>query len=165
MAPFLLEALMSNLSANNSLDVPVLFKAGAVIYVQGKMSKYLYLVKKGEVRLLKANGYGLNLIQICYEKEILNEVPILTGKVNDVTAIAKTDVELVLVDQKEILSIINNSPKWIPDIFQTLCERLKHTQDMINEHNLDQEKDPRLLLSKEDEAKYLTALNNFNSNL
>ena len=165
MGQFSLEALMNNLSTTNGLDAPVLFKAGTVIFVQGKMSKYLYLVKKGEVRLLKSNGYGLNVVQICGEKEILNEVSILTNKVNDVTAIAKTDVELVLVDQKEILSVIDNSPKWIPDIFQTLCERLKLTQDMINEHNLDQEKDPRLLISKEDEAKYLTALNNFNSNL
>jgi len=155
---------MSNLSAGKGTDAPILFKAGTVIFAQGKTSKYLYLVKKGEVRLLKSKGYGLNVIQVCGEREILNEVAVLTSKPNDLTAIAKTDVELVLVDQKEILSVIKNSPKWIPDIFETLCERLKLTQDMINEHNLDQEKDPRLLLSKEDEARYLTALNNFNSN-
>ena len=156
---------MSNLSAGKGTDAPILFKAGTVIFAQGKTSKYLYLVKKGEVRLLKSKGHGLNVIQVCGEKEILNEVAVLTNKPNDLTAIAKTDVELVLVDQKEILSVMKNSPKWIPDIFETLCERLKMTQDMINEHNLDQEKDPRLLLSKEDEGKYLTALNNFNSNV
>lgn len=154
---------MSNLSANKGVDAPILFKAGTVIFAQGKSSKYLYLVKKGEVRLMKTKGNGLNVIQVCGEKDILNEVAVLTNKPNDLTAIAKTDVELVLVDQKEILSVIKNSPKWIPDIFETLCERLKHTQDMINEHNLDQEKDARLLLNKEDERKYLEALSNFNS--
>lgn len=154
---------MSNLSANKETDTPIVFKAGTVIFAQGKTSKYLYLVKKGEVRLMKMKGHNLNVIQLCGEKDILNEVAILTNKPNDLTAIAKTDVELVLVDKKEILSVINNSPKWIPDIFETLCERLKHTQDMINEHNLDQEKDARLLLNKEDERKYLEALGNFNS--
>lgn len=154
---------MSNLSATKGTDAPILFKAGTVIFAQGKSSKYLYLVKKGEVRLIKMKGHNLNVIQVCGEKDILNEVAVLTNKPNDLTAIAKTDVELVLVDQKEILSVINNSPKWIPDIFETLCERLKHTQDMINEHNLDQDKDVRLLLSKEDEAKYLNALADFNS--
>lgn len=154
---------MSNLLVNKEPDAPVLFKAGTVIFAQGKPSKYLYLVKKGEVRLMKNKGQGLNVIQICGEREILNEVAVLTNKPNDLTAIAKTDVELVLVDQKEILSVINGSPKWIPDIFETLCERLKHTQDMINEHHLEQEKDPRLLLSKEDENKYLNALEDFNS--
>lgn len=156
---------MSNLSALKGTDAPILFKAGTVIFAQGKISKYLYLVKKGEVRLIKSKGHGLNVIQVCSEKDILNEVAVLTNKPNDLTAIAKTDVELVLVDQKEILSVIKNSPKWIPDIFETLCERLKLTQDMINEHNLDQEKDPRLLLSKEDEEKYLTALDNFHSDI
>lgn len=154
---------MSNLSANKGVDAPILFKAGTIIFAQGKSSKYLYLVKKGEVRLMKKRGHNLNVIQLCGEKDILNEVAILTKKPNDLTAIAKTDVELVLIDQSEILSVINGSPKWIPDIFETLCERLKHTQDMINEHNLEQEKDPRLLLSKEDENKYLKALDDFNA--
>jgi CRP-like cAMP-binding protein len=154
---------MSNLSANKGTDAPILFKAGTVIFAQGKTSKYLYLVKKGEVRLMKMKGNSLNVIQLCGERDILNEVAVLTNRPNDLTAIAKTDVELVLVDQKEILSVINSSPKWIPDIFETLCERLKHTQDMINEHNLDQEKDARLLLNKEDERKYIEALSKFNS--
>lgn len=165
MESLLMEESMNNLSTTNGIDAPILFKAGTVIFVQGKASKYLYLVKKGEVKLLKSNGYGLNVVQVCGEKEILNEVAILTNKPNIYSAIASTDIELVLVDQKEIHTVIKNSPQWIPDIFQTLCDRLKMTQEMIYEHNLDQEKDPRLLLNKEDEAKYLTALNNFNSNI
>ena len=164
MEQLLPEELMNDLLAGKGLDTPVHFKAGTVVFAQGKMSKYLYLVKKGEVLLLKSKGNGLDVIQICSTKEILNEVAVLTNKGNAVSAIAKTDVELVLIDQKEIISAINNSPKWIPDIFQTLCERLKLTQEMIIEHNLDQEKDPRFILSKEDEGKYLTALNNFNLN-
>ncbi len=156
------EELMNDLSAGKGLDSPVLFRAGTVVFAQGRMSKYLYLVKKGEVALVRPKGSGLDIIQICSAKEILNEVAVLTNKPNDFTAIAKTDVELVLIDQKEIISVIENSPKWIPDIFQTLCERLKLTQEMIAEHNLGAEKDARLLITKEDEVKYLAALKNFN---
>ncbi len=153
---------MSNLSKGT--DAPVMYKAGTVIFAQGKSSKYLYLVKKGEVRLVKFKGNSLTGIELCGEREILNEVAILTNKPNELTAIAKTDVELVLVDQKDVLSVIKNSPAWIPEIFETLCERLKHTQDMIEEHNLSADKDPRLLINKDDEKKYLQALADFNSN-
>lgn len=153
---------MSNLS--KSTDAPVLYKAGTVIFAQGKPSKYLYLVKRGEVRLVKFKGNSLTGIQLCGEREILNEVAILTNKPNELTAIAKTDVELVLVDQKDVLSVIKNSPSWIPEIFETLCERLKHTQDMIEEHNLAADKDPRLLINKDEEKKYIQALADFNSN-
>jgi len=144
---------------NNS----VTYKAGAVIFAQGKNSRYLYLVKRGEVRLVKFKGQNLSAIELCGEKQILNEVAILTNRPNELTAIAKTDVELVLIDQKDILSVIKESPKWIPEIFETLCERLKHTQDMIEEHNLAGEKDPRLVISKEDEKRYIAALADFNS--
>lgn len=154
---------MSNLSAGKGTDTPILFKAGTVIFAQGKPSKYLYLVKKGEVRLIKFRGQSLNAIQLCGEREILNEVAILTNKPNELTAIAKTDVELVLVDQKDIMTAIQNSPSWIPEIFETLCERLKHTQEMIEEHNLATEKDPRLVMTKEEEKKYIQALADFNS--
>ena len=154
---------MSNLSDSKGVDAPVMFKAGTVIFGQGKTSKYLYLVKKGEVILLKTQGQKMSVIDYCEERDILNEVAILTQKPNDLTAIAKTDVELVLIDQKDVLNAINASPSWIPDIFATLCERLQNTQEMIEEHNLAAEKDPRLLLNKEDEMKYLKAITGYNS--
>lgn len=154
---------MNNISANKGVDAPIHYKAGTVIFSQGTKSKYLYLVKKGEVRLIKAKGQNLNAIELCGEKQILNEVAILTNQPNEFAAIAKTDVELVLVEQKDILSVIKNSPKWIPEIFETLCERLKHTQEMIEEHNLTIDKDPRLVISKDDEKKYLQALADFNN--
>ena len=154
---------MSNISANKGVDAPIHFKAGTVIFAQGTKPKYLYLVKKGEVRLIKAKGQNLSAIELCGEKQILNEVAILTNAPSEFAAIAKTDVELVLVEQKDILSVIKNSPKWVPEIFETLCERLKHTQEMIEEHNLASEKDPRLVISKDDEKKYLQALLDFNN--
>ena len=153
---------MSNISGNK-VDAPIFFKAGSVIFAQGKISKYLYLVKKGEVRLVKFKGQSLVGVQLCGPKELLNEVSILTNKANELTAIAKTDIELVLIEQKDVLTVIKNSPSWIPEIFETLCKRLQQTHEMISEHNLGGEKDPRLLINKEDEKKYLTALADYNS--
>lgn len=155
------ERFMNDFSVSKDTDAPIFLKAGTVIFAQGKSTKYLYLIKKGEVRMLKYKGHGLDVIQIYSEKEILNEVAILTNEVSEFTAIAKTDVELVRIDQNEIITIINSSPKWIPNVFEMLCERLKQTQEIINKHSLDLEKDPRLLLNKEDEEKYLMALDNF----
>lgn len=154
---------MNSIFETKRIDVPVMFKAGTVIFKQGSHSRYLYLVKKGEVILVKAKGQKLSAIDICEVKDILNEVAVLTGKPNDLTAIAKTDVELVLIDQKDVLDAINSSPSWVPDIFQTLCERLKSTQEMIEEHNLAGDKDARLLINREDELKYLNAITSYNS--
>lgn len=150
---------MSNLPLGKSTDSPIPFKAGSVIFVQGEPSKYLYLVKKGQLLLVKTSGNHLSVIKLCKEKEILNEISVLTNKPTEYAAIAKSDVELVLVDQKDILSIIKAGPSWIPEMFETLCERLKSTEDIIQEHNLRAgEKSTDTILSKEDEKKYLHAL-------
>lgn len=151
---------MSNLIGKNT-DAPILFKAGSVIFEQGQASKYLYIIKRGQVRLIKVNGQKLSVLKLCKEKEILNEVSVITSKPTEFAAIAKSDVELVLVEQKDIESVINSGPSWIPEIFETLCERLKSTQDIIDEHQLTSgEKNPEVILSKEEEKKYLQVLLN-----
>lgn len=139
---------------------PITVKEGTVLFSQGENSRYLYLVKKGKVILLKNSGHHLNIIKVCGEKEILNEVSVISNKPSEFAAIAKTEVELVLVEQKDILSVIKNSPSWVPEIFETLCERLKSTEDIINEHNLNAagEKSADLIMTKEEEKKYINAL-------
>lgn len=153
---------MVNLPLGKGTDSPIPFKAGSVIFAEGEASKYLYLLKKGQVRLLKKNGQHLAVLKMCKEKEILNEISVLTNKPTEFSAIAKTDIELVLVDQKDILSVIKGGPSWIPEIFATLCERLLATYEIIEEHHLmagDLNAD--LILSKDDEKKYLSALSDY----
>jgi CRP-like cAMP-binding protein len=154
---------MSNLSVNTA-ERPVVYKAGSVIFSKGNPPKHLYLVKSGRVRLIKFNGQHLNAFELCEAGAILNEVSVLMNEANQYAAIAQTDTELILVEQKDILNVIKGSPSWIPDIFKTLCERLKATQEMIEEHNLSVgEKDAGLIINKEDEKKYIEALAAFNS--
>ena len=156
---------MNNLPLGKSLDSPIGFKAGTVIFSKGESSKYLYLLKTGVVSLLSENGTKLVVIKNCKEKDILNEVSVLTNKPVGFSAIAKTDIELVLIDQKDILAVLKNGPTWIPEMFETLCERLKSTEEMILEHNLlAGEKDPSLVLTKEDEKKYIKLLSEYNDN-
>lgn len=151
---------MSNLSLGKSTDLPVQYNAGSVIFVQGENSRYLYMVKTGQVHLVKkTSGQHLLVTKLCKEKEILNEVSVITNKPNEFSAIAKTDVELVLVEKNDILSVIKNGPSWVSEMFETLCERLKSTEEIIEEHHLSTgEKSPDTILTKEDELRYLNAL-------
>lgn len=153
---------MINLPLGKSLESPIQFKAGTVLFAEGEMSKYLFIIKTGEVRILKTNGKYLNVVKVCKEKEILNEVDILTQQPSAFSAIAKTDIELVLVDQKDILSVIKGSPSWVPEILDTLCSRLASTLDIINDHNLMAgEKNSEIVLNKDEEQRYQNALQEY----
>lgn len=151
---------MKNSSINNNDSGVAVFKKGELIFAENSTNKHLFIVKKGEVHLVKSKGQFLKVLQICQSKDILNEVAIIMKKENEFSAFAKTDVELVLVDQKDIQSIMRNSPRWVSEIFSTLCERLTHTQHMIAEHNLDNDIDPRLSITKEVEMNYIQQLSN-----
>lgn len=157
---------MSDSKSTKNISGVLTYRAGAVIYVPGKVANKLYILRSGEVRLIRINNQHLHVMQICKSGEILNEVSILLGTPIDHCAIAKTDVELVSIDSKDIQEVIKKCPTWVPDIFKTLCERLVDSQEIINEHNLTSQDiiNQSLLLSKDEEKKYLEAIAEFNSN-
>jgi CRP-like cAMP-binding protein len=155
---------MLNIPLGKNLDSPISFKAGTVLFAEGEIPKYLFIIKKGNVRLLKTSGQHLLVLKNCSEKEILNEVSVLTNKPLGFTAIAKSDVELILVEQKDILSVLKKGSSWIPEILQTLCSRLDSTLEIIEEHNLMVgEKNSDMFLNKEEETKLLNALSEYKS--
>jgi CRP-like cAMP-binding protein len=101
-------------------------------------------------------------MSICKEKDVLNEVSVLSNKPTEFAAVAKTDVELVLVEQKDILAVVNSGPSWISNIFKTLCERLIATNEIIVEHNLKSgSQDPETILSNEEELFHSKALREY----
>lgn len=154
---------MADINSTKIAEQPLFFKAGRVIYPSGKAFQSLYLVKKGEVLLMKFANQHLHVFQICGEGEVLNEVDILLKTIPEHCAIAKTDVEIVPISVNDIENVISKTPKWIPGLFQTLCKRLMDSQEIIHEHNLNNgELGPGFILSKEDEKKYIQALADHN---
>lgn len=150
------------MSLNNQNDGSTFYPAGAVIYNQGDQSQSLYIVKRGEVRLMRFINNHLHVFQICKPGEVLNDISVLTRKPLDHVAITKIETEIVAIPAKDIKNVIDKCPKWIPDIFATLCERLLDSQEIIHEHNLSSGAlDKNFILSKEEERKYLDSLEDF----
>jgi CRP-like cAMP-binding protein len=150
---------MKILPLGKSLDKPILVKAGTILFTENETVNYLLALKTGKVLLLKNSGQRLIAFKYCEEKEFINEVSILTNSPSEFTAMAKTDIELIVFEQKDILSVIKNGPSWIPQIFNTLCTRLKSTMEIINEHQLASgEKSSDLNLTSEEEKKIISAI-------
>jgi CRP-like cAMP-binding protein len=153
---------MNDTLQNKNLDVVNFFKKGTVIFAEGKISKNLYLIKSGEVRLLKNKGSKLISLGKSSEREILNDVAVLTNKPNYFSAIAETDVELVLVNSKDIHTILDSGPKWVEELLETLCERLLSVQEVVEEHQMkNSQDDPHLVLTKEKELEFQAALRSY----
>ena len=153
---------MVSTSLAKNLDNVTFFKKGTVIFAEGLPSKYLYMIKSGEVRLVKNKNNKLFSLGILKEKEILNEVSILTKTPNSYTAITNTDVELVLVAEKDLRAVLDSGPKWVDELFQTLCERLEAVQEVIEEHQMkDLNEDKDLMLTKEQEIEFTALIRSY----
>lgn len=141
---------------NEINDLPKLVNAGEIIYLDNKLTSKLYLIKKGEVRLIKIINNHLHVIQVCTVGDIINDVSVLLNKPTDHVAVAYNWVEIVEVDAKDIRSVISKCPKWVPEIFRTLCDRLMDSQEIIHEHNMRSGAfDSKYILSKSEEKDLL----------
>lgn len=153
------------LSIDKPGDAPSFFQAGSVIYKNGSSPKFLYIIKRGEVRLMKVVNNHLHIYQICVAGDIINDISVLTKKSVDHSAVASSDVEVVAIEAKDVRSVIENCPKWIPDIFDTLCERLLDSQEIIHSHNLQSGPiDQKYILSKEEEKILMKRIEDFKPN-
>ncbi len=63
---------MSDTLQDKNLNLINFFKKGTVLFAEGRTSKSLFLIKSGEVRLLKNKGAKLISLGKASEKEILN---------------------------------------------------------------------------------------------
>lgn len=150
---------MGNTSVSKDLDIVTYFKKGTVIFAEGMSSKNLYIIKSGEVRLLKNKNNKLHTLSICREKEILNEVAILTKTHNSYSAITEQDTEVVMVSEKDIHGLISSGPQWIEELLGTLCERLQSVKEVVEEHQLqDTLNEKELVMSREQENHYLNLI-------
>ena len=151
-----------NLKLDNNNDGSGTVFRGKIIYIQDAPSKYLYILKRGEVHLLKMHNNKFHFFQKCVAGDILNEVSVLTNKKTEYCAFAKTDVEVVKIEAKEVRNVIEKCPKWIPDLFKTLCERLVDSQEIILEHNLKSGQiDQNVILTKNEEQELLQQVTNW----
>ncbi len=150
---------MSNTLASKNLDSVTYFKKGTVIFAEGMPSKNLYIIKSGEVRLLKNKNNKLYTLAICRDKEILNEIAILTNTNNSYSAITEKDTEVVMVSEKDINASITSGPLWIEELLGTLCERLVSVKEVVEEHQLqDTMSEKELIMSREQENEYLNLI-------
>ena len=101
------------------------FLAGQTIFVEGQTGEEMYFVKLGEVRIVMD---GKELITLG-AGEIFGEMALIDTKIRYATAIAKTDCEVVAIDEKYFTFLVQEHPYFALNIMRVLADRLrKQTQ-------------------------------------
>lgn len=117
---------------------------GETLFRRGDPGTGLLLVVKGRIRVSVPSTEGrdgvLNLVRA---GEVVGEIALLDGHARTADAIADTDGEVMLLERRDLLPLLEENGALALALMEVLCERLRQTSAQV-EALMFQETGPRL---------------------
>lgn len=126
---------MSDSQGSNFDDI-ITMKKGHVLFVEGEPSNFLYIVVRGEIRVLKENGKRLVPISVVRDKDFIGELSMFSDEPRAACAVATQHSEVLMIKKSDIRKVIKSCPDWVNDIMQTLTDRLRGGIEILREHRI-----------------------------
>ena len=98
-------------------------KAGEIIFKEGDEANQLFAIKSGEVAIQLGNRTLAELPA----NSIFGEMALIDDAPRSATAVAKTDVELVAISEKQFLFLVSQTPFFALKVMRVLARRLRAT--------------------------------------
>lgn len=122
-----------------SIDEKIFFNKGDLIYEEGDTKLSLYFVLKGTVKLQRKDSEGKDkVVKVLGEKSILGTIPFLEGIPKSSTAIARTDVECLVIDSQRRQELLATVPSWFRyltiDLSQNIIQTYGRLQQVKEEY-------------------------------
>jgi Cyclic nucleotide-binding domain len=100
--------------------------AGHEIYAKGSPGQSLMAILRGSVKLSSLSEDGKEVVfNIFSTGQIFGEMAVLDGQAQSGNAIAMTDCELLVVNRRELLPILENRPDLCMILLKMLCHLLR----------------------------------------
>jgi hypothetical protein len=97
------------------------YKQGDVIFREGELGSEMYIVRKGNVEL----RVGERVLDTLEEDELFGEMALVDGQPRSATAVAATECELVPIDQRRFLFLVQQTPLFALQLMSLLAFRLR----------------------------------------
>lgn len=119
-------------------------RRGETLFRRGDPGTGLLLVVRGRIRISVPSSEGrdgvLNLVRA---GEVVGEIALLDGHPRTADAIADTDGEVMLLERRDLLHLIEENGALALGLMEVLCERLRQTSAQV-EALMFQEAGPRI---------------------
>ena len=97
------------------------YPTGALIFSAGDPADCMYVVQEGEVEVLN----GDRVIDTVGPGGILGEMAIVNRQPRSLTARAKYDCELKVLDEQAFMAQVQSNPQFALQVIRTLADRLR----------------------------------------
>jgi CRP/FNR family transcriptional regulator, cyclic AMP receptor protein len=98
---------------------------GEVIFHEGNLSDYAYIIETGSVEILEQTSRGQKLLGVLGENEIFGEMGLIDGLPRSATARAKQDTLIHVLTPKIFEKLVRGKPEALLPILRILTNRLR----------------------------------------
>jgi CRP/FNR family cyclic AMP-dependent transcriptional regulator len=109
-------------------------KRGTTIFTKGDPGSGLFAVCVGTVKISVPSAEGKDAVfNLVREGEIFGEIALLDGRPRTADATAITDCELMAIDRRDFIPLIQSQPEIALKVIEVLCARLRHTSEQLED--------------------------------
>ena len=102
-------------------SAPVTVRSGDVIFADGQPADCMYVVKRGEIEFVRAG----QVLETLGPDGFFGELALVDQGPRSATARAKTDSELLPINEKQFLFMVAETPFFSLVVLRKLAERLR----------------------------------------
>ena len=97
------------------------YAAGKVIFEEGQTAKKMYVIKEGKVDLKVGDKTMLTI----GSGELLGEMALIDYNARSATAVANSECQLIPIDEKRFLFLVQQTPFFALHVMRILVDRLR----------------------------------------
>jgi signal transduction histidine kinase/CRP-like cAMP-binding protein/ActR/RegA family two-component response regulator len=131
--PLLADLSASDLDHLSSVVEVVQLPAGAQLFAEGSAGDRAYIIKEGQINILKATAAGEVLLAIREASEVIGERSLLDDSPRSASAWARTDSVLLAIHQDQFNKLLETSPAASRTIMHLLLSRWRTTEAALRQ--------------------------------
>lgn len=110
------------------------YPAGSEIFAKGSPGRSLMAVLAGSVKISTLSLAGKEIaFNVIHAGEIFGEVAVIDAEERTATAEAMSDCELLVLDRREVLALLQKHPEISLLFLRVLCQRLRQTSKQVED--------------------------------
>lgn len=110
------------------------YRAGREIFAKGSLGQSLMAVLRGSVKISSLSDSGKEIVFTIFNAgEIFGEIAVLDGDERSADASALTDCELLVVNRRDLLPVLENRADLCMILLKILCRRLRLTTEQVED--------------------------------
>jgi|GEM_PF-391215 len=98
-----------------------------IIFSEFEKRDYVYIVKQGNVKIIKQMGNKEILLAFLEKGDIFGELSLILKKARNATAIAFNNCRLIPLNEENLFTLINQSPEVLHKVITSICNRIWFT--------------------------------------